>query len=340
MSFKRLESDDFVVSSDSITSTLWSTGVQTLTTFFTSSVQKAGSSGDFYLSVYEADTLLNTQFDIAYANSTGLGGTYYNSAVVGKTPTLSTYGQFRSLILEDETKSFTFGTGDNVVTATDFWVISMERARYKESLFPGSLNLTLSGSKVDGTGNTINLTDNSKDVTVNTFIGSSRVFQLISGSNGTSGTLANSGYVSGKGSYGLVFPELGTIILNPSAISESIQIDATRTTNSANGVSAITLFNSIRTGLSFQLNSQETITSDYVFTRARNSEFNYTQNPTFISGSTGEVIYDNFINNPQTYITTIGMYNDTNELLAVAKLSRPLIKDFTKEALVRVKLDF
>ena len=34
------------------------------------------------------------------------------------------------------------------------------------------------------------------------------------------------------------------------------------------------------------------------------------------------------------------MYNDTNELLAVAKLSRPLLKDFTKEALVRVKLDF
>ena len=39
-------------------------------------------------------------------------------------------------------------------------------------------------------------------------------------------------------------------------------------------------------------------------------------------------------------ITTIGMYNDSNNLLAVAKLSRPLLKDFTKEALVRVKLDF
>jgi hypothetical protein len=34
------------------------------------------------------------------------------------------------------------------------------------------------------------------------------------------------------------------------------------------------------------------------------------------------------------------MYNDNNELLAVAKLSRPLIKDFTKEALIRVKLDY
>ena len=337
MSFKRLETDDFVVSSDSITSTLWSTGVQTLSTFFTSSVQKAGSSGDFYLSVYEDGTLTNNQFDIAYANSTGLGGKRYTSTVTGKTPTLSSYGQYRSLILEDETKSFTFGTGDNIVTATDFWAISIERARYKESLFPGSLNLTLSGS---GNLKTIHLTDNSKDVTVNTFIGSSRVFQLISGSNGTSGTLANSGYVSGKGSYGLVFPELGTILLNTSAISESIHVDATRTADSTNGVSAITLFESINTGLSFQLNSQETITSDYVFARARNSEFNYTQNPTFISGSTGEVIYNNFINNPQTYITTIGMYNDTNDLLAVAKLSRPLLKDFTKEALVRVKLDF
>jgi hypothetical protein len=47
-----------------------------------------------------------------------------------------------------------------------------------------------------------------------------------------------------------------------------------------------------------------------------------------------------FINSPQTFITTIGMYNDSNELLAVAKLSKPLKKDFTKEALVRVKLDF
>jgi hypothetical protein len=52
------------------------------------------------------------------------------------------------------------------------------------------------------------------------------------------------------------------------------------------------------------------------------------------------VIYSSFINNPQTYVTTVGLYNDSNELVAVAKLSRPLIKDFTKESLIRVKLDF
>ena len=54
----------------------------------------------------------------------------------------------------------------------------------------------------------------------------------------------------------------------------------------------------------------------------------------------GEVIYNYFIDNPQTFATTVGMYNDSNELLAVAKLSKPLVKDFTKEALIRVKLDF
>ena len=52
------------------------------------------------------------------------------------------------------------------------------------------------------------------------------------------------------------------------------------------------------------------------------------------------ILFDSFIDNPTTYITTVGLYNPASELMAVAKLSRPLEKDFTKELLVRVKLDF
>jgi hypothetical protein len=337
MAFKRFDPEDFVVSSDSITSTLWSTGAPTLTEFYTSSVQAAGSSGNYYLSVYQTSSNLSSaavQFDIAYADGLGSGSVLYNSIVPSNSYTKTIYGQYRSLILEDETANFIFGVGNNVITGSNFWVISIERANYKQSLFPGSLNLKLSGS-----GGIINLTDNSLDTTVNTFIGSTQVYQLISGSNGTAGNLANSGYVSNSGSYGLVFPQLGTIILNPAAISQSIRIAPSRSNNS-DGLNNQQLFNSIVLGDSFTLNSQETITSDYVFVRARNSEFNYSENPSFISGSTGEVIYSNFINAPQVYITTVGMYNDSNDLLAVAKMSRPLLKDFTKEALVRVKLDF
>ena len=335
MAFKRFDAEDFVVSSDSITSTLWSTGTPTLTSFYTSSVQEAGSSGNYYLSIYQTSSTEDTaavQFDIVYCDILGSGSTLFNSAVPENSPTKTMYGQYRALILEDENASFLFGTDTNIITGNNFWVLSMERARYKESLFPGSLNLKLSGS-----GGTIQLTDNSNDVSVNTFIGSTRVFQLVSGSNGSG--LNGSGYVAGSGSYGLVFPDLGTILLNPDAISQSIQVAPSRSNNSE-GFNNRALYNSISLGGSFTLNSQETITSDYVFVRARNSEFNYSENPTFISGPTGEVIYDDFINQPQTYITTVGMYNDQNELLAVAKMSRPLLKDFTKEALVRVKLDF
>jgi hypothetical protein len=337
MAFKRFDPEDFVVSSDSITSTMWSTGNPTLTTFFTSSIQTAGSSGNYYVSVFQTSSNLDSaevQFDIVYCDVLGSGSEWFNPAVPGNSYSKTMYGQYRSMILEDENAYFTFGTGNNTVTGSYFWVLSMERARYKQSLFPGSLNLKLSGS-----GGVINLTDDSLDNPVSVFLGSTRVYQLISGSNGTAGSLANSGYVAGSGSYGLVFPDLGTILLNPLAISQSIRLAPSRSSN-LDSFNPAKLYTSISGAGSFGLNSEETITSDYVFVRARNSEFNYSENPSFISGSTGEVIYDNFINNPQVYITTIGMYNDSNNLLAVAKLSRPLLKDFTKEALVRVKLDF
>ncbi len=335
MSFKSFDPQDFVVSSDSITSTLWSTNLPALTQFFTSSQQIAGSSGNYYLSVYNTSSANQiVQFETVYADLLGSGSELYNTIVPNNSYTKTMYGQYRSLILEDENANFIFGTDNNTITSNHFWVISIDRARYKQALFPGSLNLTLSGS-----GGLLELTDDSNDILINRFIGSSRVYQLISGSNGTAGSLANSGYVPNSGSYGLVFPDLGTIILNPYAISESIQVAPSRSFNSP-GLNTQKIYTAISGGASFGLNSQETITSDFVFVRARNSEFNYSENPSFISGSTGEVIYDDFINQPQTYITTIGMYNNSNELLAVAKLSRPLLKDFTKESLVRVKLDF
>ena len=153
----------------------------------------------------------------------------------------------------------------------------MERANYKESLFPGSLNLVLSGSGA----NSIQLTDNSQDNLVNSFIGATRVYQLISGSNGTAGSLPNSGYVLGSGSYGLVFPDLGLILFNPYAISESLNLYPDTTSNlDANNPTL--LYTAISGGASFSLNSEETITSDYVFVRARNGEFNYSENSSFI----------------------------------------------------------
>lgn len=336
MSFKRLDPQDFVVSADSITSTLWSDAQPTLTTFETSSTQEAGSSGDYYLSVYQtasSDTTAAVQFDIAYGNKQGSGSIAYNSGVVGKSPTSTIYGQYRTMVLGDENTDFTFGD----FTSDEFIAVPIERARYKEGLFPGSLNLTLTNGS-----DTLNITDNSKDVSSITFVDSGRKFELVSGSNGAA--YSGTGYTPGSGSYGWMLPDIGILLLNSKALEGSgadggIGLAVTRS-NGSNGGTNTSTFNAISDGASFKLNSQETITSDFVFVRARNAEFNYSENPSYISGSTGEVLHDEFINSPQSYITTVGMYNDNNDLLAVAKLSKPLLKDFTKETLVRVKLDF
>ena len=339
MSFKRFETQDIVISSDSITGPAWSTGNPQLSTFFTSSIQRVGSSGDYYLDIFQSDPVASpetsfSQFSIAYCDSVGSGSRNFNDAVPGKTPTLSNFGQYRTLVLEDENSNFVFGDNTNQLTASNFYAISVDRARYKESLFPGSFNLALSSS--NGLGK-IFLTDNSRATSVNTFLGSTRVFQVVSGSNGT--PVDTNGYVEASGSYGLFLPDIGTILLNPDALSQSLHLNTSRS-NDLSGENEDRLFDAIRLGENFTLNSQETLSSDFVFVRLRNSEFNYSENPSFISGSTGELIFNNFINQPQVFVTTVGMYNDSNELLAVAKLSRPLLKDFTKEALIRVKLDF
>jgi len=344
MSFKRLTPSDFLVSADSVTAACWADNVTPLTNFWTSSTQEASSQGDYVLAVYQTSSTLDNsaiQFYVGYANALGSGSTSYDIAISGSSPSRTLYGQYRNLILEDENASFIFGG----VTQSDFFIVSVERANYKQSLLPGSLNLNV---KYGST--TISLTDNSNDVSIVPYINGTRVYQLVSGSNGSS--YSGSGYTAESGSYGWFLPDMGTVLLNGQAlacasgylggIGLKYSGSALQSNPSVvpNGYNNSIIYTAISGGDSFGLNSQENVTSDYVFIRPQNAEFNYTTNPSFISGSTGQVIYSQFINNPQTYITTVGLYNDANELLAVAKLSKPLVKDFTKEALIRVKLDF
>ena len=346
MSFVSLNASDFVVSADSITSTLWTGGVPTLNNFFTSSTT---SSFNFFLDVFQTSSVRSdaeVQFSIAYGEVEGSGSAPFNNLVTGSSPSKVSYGQYRTLVNGDENTNFSFGTGNT--DSRDIYVLNINRARYKEKIFPGTFNLVLSGS--DGTNPArIQLTDNSKDVTALTFTDAGRVFDIVSGTNGSAVTTAVTGGITAgltpSGSYGKFLPDVGLIILNPRALALSqslggvgltINDDLTDTAMIANNSN---LYESIKLAQTFSLNSEETITSDFVFVRVRNTDYNYSTNPSMISGS-GEFVHSSLINNPQTFITTVGLYNDANELLSVAKLSKPLVKDFTKEALVRVKLDF
>jgi hypothetical protein len=341
MSFVRYNPEDSVVSTETVVRPMWSGDNNVLSTFYTSSA----ITSSFYLNVYQnypgalTSTTESIQFAVQYGNKFGSGSSYINNGVTTVLPdgsSLTTsrvvYGQYRTLLLGTESGSFEFGN-DN---PNDIYIINIARNRYKEHTQPGSMTLKLKNGV-----NEIVLTDNSQITsTTNYTTAGTLYYTLISGSAGVAATTT----ATSASIYGYLYPDNDIIILNPTALSKSVvdggisyspTVNAPGTNNNIqNGI-----FDIISSSNYFALQSQENISSHLFFTRVKNQDFNYTTNPSIIDAN-GNLIYTTLINNPQTYITTIGMYNDQNELLAVAKLSRPLVKDFTKEALIQVKLDY
>ena len=309
MSYKRLDNEDVLVSAESITSPAWTNNTVKLVDFFESATQKASTSGDYYLDVYNAnpasDNTAEVQFAIAYGDSKGSGSVLFNGNVEGNSPSSVIYKQVRTQLLGTEESLFQIDGSD----AESIYVISLERSRFKEKLLPGSLSINIDGTVY---------TDDSSTTTTDTFSDTGRVYNIINSVNEKKG---------------LIYPDAGILILSGSVTG------STGRTSNTDDENYTELFNGLNTGENFTLRTEETVTSNYVFIRARNSEFNYSTNPSYITGS-GELRHSELIDNPQAYISTVGLYNDNNELLAVAKLSRTLLKDFTKEALLRVKLDY
>lgn len=331
MSFSRYATEDSVISAETVVRGLWTGDLNTLSTFFTSSTNPGG---EYYLDVYQGNpstTTASVQFDIQYGHIAGSGSVPINPNVRGYSPSRIVYGQYRNLVYGTEDTNFSFDNG--TTTAQQIYALNISRDRYKQALLPGSFNLSLrSGSAV------IQLTDDSNTTSLTRFVGENRVFYIISGSNGNYCTSCSSGSI-----YGMMLPDLGVIILDASgSLTPYVSASSLGTSSASNNQTR--LFLSISSsaaagGTGFQLQSSEVVSSRYFFTRVKNSEFNYTTNPSIIDNN-GNLLFTTLINNPQTFITTVGMYNDNNELLAVAKLSKPLTKDFTKEALIRIKLDY
>ena len=92
------------------------------------------------------------------------------------------------------------------------------------------------------------------------------------------------------------------------------------------------------TGITIRSEEQQYI-YDY-FCRAKASEFNLSQNITFWSGSTHEIRHSDMVTNPQTFISEVGLYDTQNSLLAIGKLSSPINKNFSSEAIVKVRLTY
>lgn len=350
----RYSDSDIVISTDNLTTSTWTNNVNNLQVAFTSSLTSyasATSSGQFFIEVHDkvtTDTTSEVQYAVAYGHRHGSGSPDFTNDIgsFGFGASRAIYNQYRQLVFGDETQNFTFGKH----TPDDIYVINFERARFKHNLKPGTLNLKLlnanvgtitdaDGAAISAGTITLQLTDDSVFSTGSaTVTNLGRQFNIVSGSNGqlVGNTIAQ---VANSSSYGLFYPDAGIILLNPDNFGGNLAAVKNTGVSSNTDLNHRKLYQAISGAKHFIIDSQEKVTSQYYFTRAKNNEFNYTTNPSFVDAN-GDVNIDSFVNNPQTFITTVGLYNDNNDLVAVAKLSQPVTKDFTKEALVRVKLDY
>ena len=330
-----------------VTSGIWSGDTGSLTIAYTSSTQVADVSGKYYIDVYNAAPSLDTaevQFSIAYGDVNGYGAPTLTQDDSSTMPTKAVYNQFRNVLLDSADPYFSVYSGSTAGghDLNNFYAINVNRARYKERLDPGNISLKLSGSVglitlIDDSGGT--------DENVTT---AGRVYNIVSGSLniGSALTSSISTYTASNGQgYGLFYPDMGVILLNPSAISASVGGNLAGATTSATSVyhnttGSINLFKSINLGADFQARRTENVSTSHYFVRANNREFNFSNNPTFVTGSVGQFVQSTFERDPKVYITSVGLYDDANELLAVAKTSKPIEKSFDKEIAIKVKLDF
>ena len=355
-------SSDIVNTTDQIiTAPLWSNNTGTLLTYYTSSLLTNTQKQYYYEVVDNTSTSSSGQFAVTYGHRLG-SGSYSGVGALNDSPTRAIYSQYKNILLDPTDNQFTFYGG---VNSDQIYVISVNRARLKERLNAGTWQLSLvelnggayanaaytgSNVKVSSSLRIVSLID---DSSATSNIGSSnggRVYNIVSGSvnNGIFGSSVSSTYT-----YGLVYPDLGLIVLNADKLTSNLSFNTVTasytTTGSApvpGGDNAWKLYTSISGAASisaadgFTARNEEHVKSQIIFVRAFNGEFNFTSNPTFVTGSDNTIAQSTMFGNPQVYITAVGLYDNVFNLVAVAKLSRPLLKSFDREVLIKVKLDF
>jgi len=258
------------------------------------------------------------------------------------------YNQFSQVLL-GYTGSTTDGvrkfendlTLDGIGAMKECFFLSFSRLLVKDQIKKGSFSITVgtgdlwsepsSGAPWDSLSTLIDISSSATAGTTNTIGGDYGLLYVSGGANVVQG---------------LVFYQAGIVVLSASiwdGVSQfyhtlgSSSFTAQQTIVSASISGSADAIRHRVKDLSF--NNTTEINSKIYFCRVPHNKYNYSSNPTYTSGSkirVKEVASDT----PRAYITTVGLYNSQNELLATAKVSEPLMKDPSNELILRVRLDY
>jgi len=343
--------------------------------FLTPSPSYGSSIYDIRRTMYYLDVFPSTSthanndpyFSVAYGNFYGdLGSGSFTVDVdsIKAFAPKAIYTQYQNMLVGSTDASGKFqmksGSASDKTTADDIFVLSFSSYKLKDKLDEGIFEITLTGSN-----GSITVRDDSPFLSQ-----ASSVYNLITGSINDS-----TDSVPSYQGIGLFYPNDGVVVFNAKVVNQLIGLSNISSSGIVGPVTqppanySTSSYTGIRIGGSIvsatvnhkvffwaiqnanntiKVRKSEFVPSRHYFVRVKNRDFNYSNNPTYVFDGTdgnpnhqkGTIFNQDFITNPTTYVTTVGLYNDNNELVAVAKLSRPALKTFDNELLIKVRLDF
>lgn len=359
--FQSLRENDQVIGVASIrTQGVFSNNTGSLIEFYTSSTA-LDSQKAYYYDVFQtqsSDPTAEPQFAVTYGHRLG-SGSYGGAGQLNDSPTRAIYSQYKQLLMSPDDSIIKYGP-DSQFSTDHIYAITFNRARFKQRLDPGNVEINIaeltgnnyannvftgSNVAVSSSNKIITLIDNSNDAN-ETGNASRTYYELVSGSI-SKGVYNSTSPVY----YGRLYPSLGVVMidanmLNASASFNSMTSSVSSISEVLGGDNAFKLFTAISgaavidASKSLKARQSEAQTSTNYFIRAEHDKFNYSNNPTYVTGSDHKLRQPTFVGDPKTYITTVGLYDDDRTLLAVAKLSQPVLKSFNSEVLITVRLDY
>jgi len=344
--FKNLNpTEDTVTTQITVTNGFHDGGVGTLAgSNFTTASLSATQKSYYYNVQYNS----KDHFGVSYGHIGGSGSANQSTSQEGTTQAI--YKQFYNFTeptatdLRDEV-----GFNINSITQSDAYFIVAERLQMKDRLNPGTWTITLSGSTTAGVAKELKLTDDSK--TTNPITPGSPFGDVYSIYSGSAGTVESTGT-----QYGKFYPDAGLFVLSANEVSSSLpgtgawQTSAGGVVTAGSGLSpdkrvADAADNAWKIARAMELGSvtlrseEQQYIYDY-FCRAKASEYNLSENVTFWSGSDYQIRHSDMVTNPQTYISEVGLYDTAGDLVAIGRLSSPINKNFSSEAIVKVRLTY
>lgn len=332
-----------------------------------------GVTSSLFQTVFDQDFTLQTAnpvFDMTI-------GLHVNSSVVsGTNPTIDANGKFifpsqsmmmrekidiyrqmAGSLLGDATEQFSFVSGSTTSTINEALFICFKRLfardQIKRETFAIQLFQTGSTLTTAATGAVI-FTDLSSSVNKDLSFGG-QVSAILNSSDTTK-------------QVGLLFIDRGVAVLDMSRVFSAQEAPATLTgsidaicssgttpfTGSFNQflasgsiddivdhIATTRFSGSAQTAMTFQ--NITNINSTMFFCRLAADEFNYSSNPTYTDTANRIVVIDEGQEETQrsfSFVTSVGLYDALNNLLAVAKLSRPVFKDSERDITLKCRLDF